>query len=348
MEPKDWTQAIEIDPRRFSQCPADYRDSEEVRGACITGWIDRIQDGEITLAEITSVHDFVRQHPAFGEALQHNFPNDLRKRVRRLPRTANERLNRFDLERLIPAVSDEPSVLAMERAVNLLLNNEKADFSDDVFPTLIRERNDFADIRESAWLEALKVHPPLWFALPADLKGLNSFSLIEGNVTRVNLDAWLMKVKQRPWLLTQLRGVPKSIRCHRKILEAYREGWLPYLKQSPWRIWVKRGLHRRVYMSYGLLGDARVMGALTEGWRRHRDKVYACWSKGSWRMRNMPVIQATVLRAVCNRQKVLSSGEALRVCLDVLNRQNPTTGTVSDIPFASEIWRRLSEAGLCS
>jgi len=346
MEPKDWIQAIEINPARFAHCPQEYRETGELKSACVRGWVDRILDGEITLGDIASVDEFVRQHPAFIETLQQNFPGDLKALIRRPPRTAAERLNRFDLETLLPTVSDEPAAFSVERAVNSLLNNEIADFSDKVFPTVIRERDDFAAIRECAWLEAMNAHPPLWFALPEDLKSGNSFEITEGEVGRVDLDAWVLKVEQSPWLLTQQKGVPKSVRFHRRILEAYREGWLPYLKKTPWRIWVKRGLYRRVYMSYGLLGEARVADAFTEGWRTHKKKVFSYWSKGSARMRNMPALQFSVLRAVCSRNEIMSNGEVLRVCLDIRDRQPDPKSTICDEPYVEEIRNRLNRVGL--
>ena len=94
---------------------------------------------------------FVRQDAGIGEALNNNFPEDLRKRVRLPSRTYDERVNQFDLERLMPLVSGEPAMLAVERLVNLLLNNKSADFSDRIIPELIRKRDDFAHIRETAW-----------------------------------------------------------------------------------------------------------------------------------------------------------------------------------------------------
>ena len=226
MEPEDWTQVVEIDPGRFSQCPSRYRDSQEVRAACIRGWTDRIQDGEITLDEITLIDAFAPQDAGIGEALNNNFHDDLRKRVRLPSRTYDERVNPFDLEQLMPVVPGEPAMLAVDRLVNLFLNNKSADFSDRIIPELIRKRDDFAHIRETAWLESLKAHPPLWFALPEDLRVINSFSLTEGEVTRVSLESWVLKVEQKPWLLTQQKSVPKSVRFHRRILEAYRDGWI--------------------------------------------------------------------------------------------------------------------------
>ena len=194
-------------------------------------------------------------------------------------------------------------------------------------------------------VESLKAHPPLWFALPEDLRVIKSFSLTEGEVTRVSLESWVLKVEQKPWLLTQQKSVPKSVRFHRRILEAYRDGWISYLKKAPWRIWVKRGLARRVYMSYGLLGDEKVIAALTEGWGAHRKDVFSCWSKGSERMQNMPVLQLSVLRAVCSRRNVLIHAQILNVCRDIHNRQNPGMSTDSDNPFADEISCLLSAAG---
>ena len=109
-----------------------------------------------------------------------------------------------------------------------------------------RARGDFPQVRERAWREAIDAHPPLWFALPQDLKTAARIQLAKGPVTRVDLDAWEGKVQSSPWLLTQHNGVPKSVRLHERILEAYFWSWLRKLQIAPFRIWEKRGLYRRV------------------------------------------------------------------------------------------------------
>ncbi len=117
--------------------------------------------------------------------------------------------------------------------------------------------------------------------------------------------------------MTQQKGVPKSIRFHRKILEAYRDGWLPYLEKFPWRIWVKRGHARRVYMSYGVLRDEKVIAALSREWETKLKIVFTRWSQCSERMMNMPELQLSILQAVIKDRGFQNPAQAQKVCLDI-------------------------------
>ena len=298
------------------------------------------------LSELSSLQTFVREDVAFSEALESHFPEALTAVIRRPPRNARERLDRFRLEEVLPAFTSESPRLAVEHALNALLTNETSDFSNALFSDALRARADFSEIREKAWSEAVAVHPPLFFALPEDLIERPAFKLRDGVVARVDVKRWAEKVRQKPWLLTQQKGVPKSVRYHRQVLDAYRNGWVPYLEEFPWRIWVKRGLHRRVYMSYAVLGNARIVDAFTEGWRRHKKKAHDSWSRASRRMQDMPVLQVAALRAFGNRREVHENVQALRVCQAIALRNMVGDGGSSTNPLRREVHRRLIEAGL--
>ena len=98
-------------------------------------------------------------------------------------------------------------------------------------------------------------------------------------------------------------------------------------------------------MSYGLLGDKKVIDAFTEGWDVHRKNVFSCWSKGSERMKNMPVLQVSALRTVCSRRNIRIHAQILNVCRDIQKRQNPGMSADPDNPFVVEIHDLLSAAG---
>ena len=63
-------------------------------------------------------------------------------------------------------------------------------------------------------------------------------------------------------------------------------------------------------------------------------------------MQNMPMLQLSVLRAVCMRNEIMVNGEALRVCLDIMGRQSKTGDITQEEPYKVEIRKRLIQAGL--
>lgn len=336
----DWAAMVAIDPARLAHVPEEYAHDEAVLGACRRGWIERVEDGDLTGEEIQRIPEFVRKSDDFAAVLRAHLPDQLRARIRRPPRTAAERLKRFDLDEVLPASDADPFRLAVERAVNRLLTNETCDFSDQCFPDAVRDRADFPQVREQAWKEAIQAQPPLWFALPNNLKDLPDFQRQTGTVTRVDLTAWEEKVHLSPWLLTQKSGVPKSVRLHERILEAYLSSWMGYLTKAPWRIWVKRGFHRRVYLSYGALADPRVLDALTNSWREKRGTLFSTWSKASNRMRRMSLYQVAVLRAVGAVKAQRMTSQELKTCLDILElHRGPRNG--GDVVHSDEVRRRL-------
>lgn len=135
--------------------------------------------------------------------------------------------------------------------------------------------------------------------------------------------------------------MPKSIRLHHRILEAYREGWLPYLRKSPWRLWVpiSQGL-RRVYMSNGLLADDQVINALADGWRQlAADNIINYWfCKASERMRKLPALQVSMLRAICLNGLAGQNRETMKVYVNIEHQHNQLRDKkLKNIPFDKEI-----------
>jgi hypothetical protein len=302
----------------------------------------------MTLEDLRCLPQFVKADPDVATAIQDYFPEEIKTRIRRRPKTAVERLSPFDLSAELPASADDPYVVAMEHAVNSLLINDTADYSDAIFPAILRERNDFQQLRSQAWLEAIRTQPPLWYALPLELKDQAEFHPIEGEVARIDLDAWESKVRQTPWLLTQAKGVPKSIRHHTRILNAYIDGWLPFFESAPWKVWCKRGLGRRVYASYGILGDPRVFDALVKGWTyfRGKAKLDAAWFSGSIRMREMPVFQLSALMTIGDDARAEYVGKQVRVtCEDIASKQDQSLSIKELSAVQKEVRQRLLAMG---
>jgi hypothetical protein len=345
MSAKDWAAVVEIEPRRFDDVPAQLREQEEIREACLKGWRYLVTDDELTLADIPLMPEFVRADTEMNGLIEGTFKEVVGQFVRRPPRNAAERLNRFDLSSVLPPTENESMGLAVERALNFLLNNDDGDFSDERFPEFLTNRVDFQQVRRRAWQEALAAHPPLWFALPKDLKAEADFRLVDAENVRVDLEAWVLKVEAAPWILTQQKGVPKTVRLHRRILEAYRDGWLPYLRSHPYRIWVKRGLYRRVYMSYGLLSAPAVVDALAAGWKARCDTAHTDWNCASRRMRVMPIMQVALLRGMGTPDQIKRNPDAMAVCSDICKLQNQVAVTDWSARFVDEVRRKLACVG---
>jgi hypothetical protein len=312
-----WSILIESNPQKYDICPFEFKEFEIIKQACIDGWFSYIQDDQLALNEIGYIPEFVKNDNLFSQALNDYFPSTIKKAIRKQPTTWSERADRFLLEDVIPESSIESAQVACERMVNILLNNENGIFADEIFSEIIRQRQDFQIIRERAWIEAIKTHPPLWFALPFDLKDKQIFQL-DNQISKVDIDTWREKVHFTPWLLTNKTGVPKSIRFHISIMNAYREGWLSYLQQHPWRIWVSHGgyYNRRSYMSYALLADEIVIDTLTKAWAEFGDKLLWIWkNQPSHRMKSVPAIQLSVLRAISSKNFFSLAEESIAIAI---------------------------------
>jgi hypothetical protein len=341
-----WRMMLEIYPQSYRSCPQDLQTNPSIQEACIAGWTSLLEDDEITTESLKSAPEFVRSNPAFKTALEENFLPALHAAIRKSANTWHERANRFRMQEVLPATQGESAKIACERLVNLLLINEDGIYSDEKFSDIDRQREDFPAIREQAWFEAFQVHPPLWFALPADLRIHEKFRLNNEVSGKIDLDEWCQKVIQKPWLLTQQKGVPKSIRFHQRMIEAYREGWLPHLRKYPWRLWVSI-YPRRVYMSYALLTNDKILAALTDGWTQTKRKITRYWLEDtSERMRNIPAIQLTVLRALGPPKTVDPYPDAFKICLDIQDRRkNSITPLLASSPAESGISYLLKSRG---
>ena len=345
LKASEWREMMLIDPSRYSIVPKEYRDNPDIVDGCVSGWVQRLQYEQTTLLELRGVPEFVSQHASFNEALQTSFLECFKSEARRRPATRSEREHQFDLDTVLPPSSIEATELAIERLVNKLLRNETSDFSDLIFPAETRAHADFAELRIKAWEEAVAAQPPMWFALPEDLATRKCFELNQGDVTRVDLDSWEQRVLKRPWLLTQKAGVPKSVRMHKRIIDAYFLAWMEIRVRNPMVIWKKVNKFRRVYMSYALLANPRTMSVLTEFWKTHRSDMDKFWFKGSDRMRGMPVMQLSVLRALGTTHKSTMQIPAYRIVKDIDSQRIRKQQSGPLNVYEEEIERRLISAG---
>ncbi len=316
-----WIKLVQTDPTLYLHCPQSEKKDPAVREACIRGWAENLEDFDVTLTELETIPNFVHTSQEFLAAIRDHFPSALRDKIRRHKGTWYERDNPFWIDNVLPYVPEEPKELTIERMVNILLNNENGIFADYIFPETIRERDDFAALRVEAWLSAILASSPLRFGLPEDLKKKKEFKPVPTKPKRVDLKTWIEKVLEKPWLLTQKSGVPKTIRHDKKILEAYRTGWEGKLDGAPWQIWFQyRAGTRRMYMSYALLADEHIIRILASAWQRWRDngdRIFEAWGWASHRMRILPSYQLAILNAIGSTpDQPLSRGD-YKVCEDI-------------------------------
>lgn len=305
----DYIQILKIRPELYVVIPNDLveNQSEQLNEACILGWVEKIEDKQLTTSEIEEIPVFVKNTERFIKSLTENLPDDLEKKITRRPQSAEDRYHRFNMEDILPASQNEPFDIAVKRALNILICNETSDFSNSIFPKELRNHELFSEIRQNAWIEAIKDNPTYIFALPEDLKNSDEFSFTQTKASSEALKKWCKNVRSKPWILTQKNAVPKSVRYHNDILKAYIEGWIPHLISKPWQIWVltNKMYGKRSYLSYPALRNVQIINALIEGFYKYFE--YAnCWRYASFRMRSIPAMQFAFLIAAFERKTTLS------------------------------------------
>jgi hypothetical protein len=263
---------LRADPALFELVPKELRNDAILQECCLHGWIDRVEADELLPSELADTPTFVRQAPAFQDALRERMPSALKTLIRRRRSAKSERDHPFNFNALVPPLLTESVELAVERVVHALLNATEGHFVDAALPWQVRRRSDFADVRREGWLQAFQASAPLWFALPADLRGQAGFALETGTPKRVDLDACVLRVLEKPWLLTQQAGVPKAVQRHERVVEAYREGWEAHIRANRGQTWVELGqlngrAKRQVHPSPALLADPRVRDVVAESLR---------------------------------------------------------------------------------
>jgi len=341
----DWVIMMKQAPANYELVPQVKRDHPAIREACQQGWLDRLHSDDLTRDELHEIPEFIVSSLPFREVFDKSLAG-MRQSLRQQPRNASERLSRFDLDQAMVPTEAESAEMALERIVGKLVNNETPDYSNALFADETRRRDDFETLREAGWLQAINSHPPLWFALPGDLSEKPAFIPDTGTVTRVDLDAWVEKVREKPWLLTQQKGVPLCVRKHQRILDAYFDSWMLYVDKAPWRMWVKRGMYSRVYMSYALIASPKFPAALSTSWQGHRRRLYDSWMKGSLRMREMPRFQVAVLRSVGDVKASIMSSQQFNTFHDVAGLQGEgKSAGGADSLYIAEVRNRLIKAG---
>lgn len=340
----DWASLVNATPAIFAKVPEQYRQNPAIIDACLNGIRACMQDEEFSLIHLQRLPEAIRTLPAFRSLLAENWPNDIRQRIASIGKSAAERQRPFSLDYILPLEQDDPVPIAIHHAVNQLLANRTADFSDTVFSEGIRSRLDFAEVRKQAWIKAIQFRPTHWFALPADLRQIPELVPANGQVARIDLDTWLAKIVEKPWLMTQKSGVPQTIRFHQRALDAYKQGWKSFFRRTPWQMWhrYQKSSANRVYASYALLEQPDVIDAFAIGWRNCLK--HTPWARASERMRKMAFMQLALLKSFGIEQRRLNTAE-FDACQDILKNHDKQKPASALTPIELEVRRWMQHFG---
>lgn len=300
----DWRHLVEVEPLQFESCSPELRESPPIRQACLEGWLRRAERDGLTASELANVPGFVLEHPLFKPHLL----APVAQLAQRRARTQDGEVIASRLSEFLPLAVDSDEDVAVLHAVEVLLRNEDGIYADSRFPALLRARPDFARVRERAWHDAFQRDPALWFALPDDLRDRDGFALASDAVRRVDLSAWVERVRAEPWILSHREGVPKAVRLHEHVLAAYLAGWCAWLRTRPEREYVQRfrTWDVRIYVSPALHYEPAVIAVRTEGFvnARQRGVLRKTWEATEPHTRTRRPFQLAIMRAV------LACGEA--------------------------------------
>lgn len=273
------------------------KDNKNYKDACITGYLNRLKFDDITFQEFKEMPAFIRDSNQINQQLQIKIPKTLIDAFTKRGTTYTSRLAGPQLAKLVSYTESEDIELTVIRALEYIIKNESSDFSDIIFPNEIRLHPQFSLIREQAWLKAVHKNPTFYFAFPVDLIQKNIWtpqSQIDEKHTAL-LEKWVSEVESRPWYLEAEKKIPKSVRYHEAMLQAYLRGWIYNLKITPYCMWKKINRYNRMYMSYAAFRNIYIFKTLATSY--FFNERYIGHKKASARMFGIPTFQLAVIYA---------------------------------------------------
>ncbi len=255
----------------LEQYPQMYIDLEAIGNvnletACIKGVYNRLLLEDITYKEYIELPEFVKKDPKIIDRINSHLPLSFERKIIKRGSTHKERTLNLKFEDFIPFSTDESLETSTLRALEVIIKNQDADFTDIIFPKVILKHPQFKEIRKQAWLKAVLKHPTFYFAFPPDLVEKNIWAP-QTTIDSKHLDTlntWIWRIENRPWYLESEKKVPKSVRYHEDLLKAYLRGWGKILSKTPSQIWKKVNSHQRVYMSYAALRNFYIFSTLAQ------------------------------------------------------------------------------------
>ena len=260
-----WRRVLGTNPLSFEGCPEDLRDDLAVQAACVRGWEQRAARGRLSDSEVARLPDFVRRAPTIALEL------------------ARE---------------------AMPEQVAMLKRGRSHSHRESCLPSSERERPDFATRRIVLWEAAIAEDLAMWFALPDDLRALAQFTPAEGPVAGVCVERWVDAITEAPWRLQEPARLPRRLRFHRALLDAYVQGWAALIREGHGlRI---RSIRKRRYssdlareMSLAILNEPAIVDAMATAFARSRNlqNLERHWRCVSDELQRTIAVQVAVMRA---------------------------------------------------
>ena len=307
---EQWLNFIKDNPAIYHHLPINIikNDESAFREAFESGIYRKIEMNELTMDELKYIPEHFKEKQIYQDYIKYYFTGKFHKLIIKNPQKREERENRFEFNSLVPQQKNEDFEITQLRLLNILMNNETSDFSDNIFPLNLRKLKNFKELRESAWAEAVKVNPTFRFALPKDLRDKLVFGPQKEPAPEL-LDKWVRKVKYQPWLLTRKDFVPASVRYRDEILLAYADGWFPILYEKPYKLWIEKSSLsgcKRIYLAYPALRCSQIMNALIAGFRKSKGELRSYGTYSSNRTSCIAAIQLAVLLASVSYDSDLS------------------------------------------
>jgi hypothetical protein len=318
----------------YFKIPSDVLENNlnEYQEAYKLKYIQKIEDDDLTPEEIRNVPDFVKKNEEFKIAIVKHFPKALDKLLTKSPSSREERTNRFKLDKVLKASVNESLTLAVKRAVNIIIQNDNADFSINLFPEELQKHESFKEIRKKAWINTVELNPTFYFALPTDLKPEYESFFKKYKEPNEKTTEYISYIMNKPWLLTQKNTVPKSV-CHQQeILKAYVEGWYKIIYKEPWKMWHETRAssfnpRKRIYLSYAALKEKKIIEAFSDGLSRDPAKIVENWNKASERMKSISAFQFGVILSLAKCK------EYMKILREIENLNKNNTSKIQPYTF---------------
>lgn len=286
---EDWSMALLRTPQIYPNCPVNIQQNAFVQDACMRGWMSIIDH----YLDIASVPEFVLKNDSFREKLLPSITGQLYKKATSLA----ERRNPIRLDTVFTHKNQTPKEIQVMMSTMLIRVND-ANYANDIFPLDIIQRDDFENLLENAWIEAIENSPPLYFAATKIIQTKAQQKLLKQS--KADIDKWAFNIQKTPSILERKNGVPAGIRIHPRLLEAYVLGWLNLLKPHPYRFWYRFGNRYaggRVYMSSATCYSPLFFRGMVDIWVQKGDDIPKYWNLASTRMQHIPIFQQIVRQA---------------------------------------------------
>ena len=292
----------------FSDLSGANGRADELKEACIAGWLSKIENGELTFQEYETLPNFVKESQPYKQLLQDQIQKKLFKELYRIKKSYKQRINKKSVEAILAFEEDEPFQVTVKRLTTLLFEQESSDFSDAIFPDDIKNKDNFLDLKKAAWAEAIEERPSFRLALDAAWLKMAEFAFCPQKVDPKQLKDALELIKLKPWLLDTKGNFPRQIRHKKEALLAYINGWQIRIKKNPERLWCvsNKAFGRREYLSYPALRNKQIIDTYYYEFLRALNRNSDIWEKLSPRTQDIPAIKMAFLMALnsCNNQKL--------------------------------------------